>query len=144
MEFPRIRPDVVKLELRSMSGEAIESRVKRPGGFARFLSGVGRFFGAVLAPLSVVFPPAIFGALGAYSASRVGDIMQRKAYEKAASQQTRDTGPMILPGLEQSAHDLTKDTAMVKSVSQQDQRMMDLLYARNEMMIDTAQKIKVG
>lgn len=143
MDFPRLRPDLIKYEVRSISGESIQSQQqKRPGGFARFLSGVGRFFGAVAAPLSVIFPPAIFGALGAMGLSRVGDAMQRNTYQRMMEKRAKESGPMFVPEISQNANDLTRESALVQPISEQDRQLMGMLMAKNDLMLATAQEIK--
>ncbi|MBI2346572.1 MAG: hypothetical protein HYV03_06795 [Deltaproteobacteria bacterium] len=144
MEFPRIKPDVIKYELRTISGEDIHEKVRRPGGFARFLSGVGRLFGAIAAPLAFLFPPAAIGAAAAYGATSVGDMLQGRAYRKFAAQQQGGGAPLYLPGLEQSAHDLTKDGPLAQPVSQREQQALDLLAARNDLMLATAAQMNKG
>lgn len=143
MEFPRIRPDQIKYEVRTISGENIHAQQqKKPGGFARFLSGLGRIFGAIAAPLSFIFPPAAIGAAAAYGVGRLGDMMQYKAYQKMAGQQQGEAGPLMLPGIEQSAFDLTKEGALAQPVSAKDQQVLNVLSARNDLMLEGAQQMK--
>lgn len=143
MEFPRIRPDLIKHELRTISGESIHAQQQRkPGGFARFLSGLGRIFGAIAAPLSFIFPPAAIGAAAAYGVGRLGDMIQYKAYQKMAGQQQDAAMPMMLPGIEQSAFDLTKESPLTQSISARDQQALHVLSARNDLMLDGAQQMK--
>lgn len=146
MEFPQIRPDVIKYEVRTISGESIQSQAQhRPGGFARFMSGLGRIIGAIAAPLSFIFPPAAIGAAAAYGVSRLGDTMQYRSYQKmAAQQQEQGSAPLYVPGVEQSSFDLTKDNPHAQPVSRQDERIMNVLFARNDMMLDGAQQMKAG
>src|SRR3989344_5497551 len=62
MTLQTVRPDLVKFEMRQTTGRpAWQAEVKKPGFFARLLSGVGKFFGAIAAPLSFIFPPAALG-----------------------------------------------------------------------------------
>ncbi|MBI4365566.1 MAG: hypothetical protein HY543_01985 [Deltaproteobacteria bacterium] len=145
MEFPKVRPDIIRWEMRAVTGETIESQQQRkPGGFARFLSGIGRFLGAVAAPLSFLFPPAALGAAAAYGVSRLGDTMQMRSYQKMMEKQSQGqpAGPMFLPGLEQATYDLQKESPLTMSITKQDQRVLDVLFARNDLMLESAQAMK--
>lgn len=129
MNFNPIRPDAVKYELRYAGGvDPFMTEKKRPGGFGRFLSGIGRFFGAVAAPLSLVFPPAAIGAATMYGLGQVGDQVQYNAYKKSMQGQ-QGPGPMVIPGLETGP-----SAGGATSVSTYEESVMDVLYARNDMM----------
>lgn len=143
MEMSAIKPDVIKYEVRALSGVPIgQAQTKKTGGFARFLSGIGRLFGAIAAPLSLVFPPAALGAAGAYSMSRIGDMMQvgaaRKQMASQASAAGQDLGQVYIPGLTQASMDLTTERAGAQSVTApRDQQVNQILTARNDLMLST-------
>jgi hypothetical protein len=63
---------------------------KKPGFFARLLSGMGRVLGAVAAPLSFIFPPAAIGAAGMYGLSQIGDQMQMRTAQKQMEKAQRE------------------------------------------------------
>jgi hypothetical protein len=142
MNFTPVRPDAIKYEMRMVSGESpIAQQQKRPGAFGRFLSGVGKFFGALAAPVSLIFPPAAIGAAGMYGVGQIGDQMQYKAYQKMMDQQgTPQT--ISYPGLDLSdAGGAVSASGPDVAMSPMQERVMDVLFARNGMMLESAQKI---
>lgn len=143
MNFNPVRPDAVKYEMRMVSGEnPFEQSQKTPGAFGRFLSGVGRFFGAVAMPIGLIFPPAMIGAAGMYGLGQIGDQVQTRAYMKMQQQQAT---PQYIsyPGLDMS--DQTGGVTPAKGpgfdLSAQQETVMDVLFARNDMMLESAHKI---
>lgn len=142
MEFSTIRPDMVKYEMRMVSGEdPFAQERKMPGGFGRFLSGVGRFFSAIAAPMSLIFPPAAIGAAGMYGIGQIGDQMQFRAYQKMMQQQG-GAQSISYPGLDLSeAGNYTPMSGGNYSMSSQQESVMGVLFARNDMMLDSAHKI---
>lgn len=143
MNFNPVKPDVIKYEMRTVSGEnPMAQQQKRPGAFGRFLSGVGRFFGSVAAPLSLIFPPAAIGAAGMYGVGSIGDQMQYRAYQKQVDQQS---SPQYIsyPGMdmEPAAGGVVTSKAPGFQASLKDEAVMDILFARNDMMTESAQKI---
>lgn len=143
MQFNPIRPDAIKYEMRMVSGEdPFAVQKKTPGAFGRFLSGVGRFFSAIAAPFSLIFPPAAIGAAGMYGIGQIGDQMQYKQYIKM--QQQQQTPQYIsYPGLDTSGSSggVVPARAPGLEMSQQQQTVMDVLYARNDMMLESAHKM---
>lgn len=140
MEFRPIRPDMVKYEMRVVSGEdPFAERQKTPGAFGRFLSGIGRLFGAVAAPMSLIFPPAAIGAAGMYGIGQIGDQMQYRTYMRMQQQQQAPQ-TISFPGLEAGAGGGITP-ASGPGISAADQTVMDVLFARNDMMMDSAQAI---
>lgn len=143
VNFAGIKPDVIKYEVRRLSGTDInESQQKKRGGFGRFLSGLGRILGAVAAPLSFVFPPAALVAAGAYAGSKVGDMLQQKAAVKMIKDRDRQSGQelgqVFMPGMTQASMDLTRDTGRIFDPTQQRHanNVVEVLVARND--VDTA------
>lgn len=102
MEFPTVRPDFVKYEMRQTTGTpAWQQEVKKRGFFGRLLSGIGRIFGAVAAPLSFIFPPAALAAAGMYGVSQIGDQIQARAYAKTLQDRAQNNPQNVsFPGLE--------------------------------------------
>lgn len=144
MEFKAVRPDVVKYEMRMISGEdPFAVQQKKPGFFGRLLSGVGKFFGAVAAPMSLIFPPAAIGAAGMYGIGQIGDQMQQKAYMKQMANQPQGQS-ISYPGLDlsqSSSGNYQPVSATGLNVTQSQDATMDLLFARNDAMLDSAHKV---
>ncbi len=146
VNFSGIKPDAIKYEIRHLSGQDVHTaEQKKRGGFGRFLSGLGRILGAVAAPLSFVFPPAALVAAGAYAGSQVGDMLQQKAVTKMIKERQgqsggsgQELGQVYIPGLTQTAMDLTSDTVKVFNPAQQQaaNNVVNVLVARND--VDTA------
>lgn len=123
-----------------VSGEDPFAQQQRaPGAFGRFLSGMGRFFGAVALPMSLIFPPAAIGAAGMYGMGQIGDQMQSKAYQKMMQQQANPQ-TVSYPGLDLSSSGGGATPAGLE-MSRQDDAVMDVLFARNDMMLDSAHKV---
>ncbi len=143
MEFSRLRPDIIKYEVRELAGTNVQAaQHKKRGGFGRFLSGMGRMLGAIAAPLSFIFPPAALGAAGAYGVSKIGDMVQLGAAKKMMRDQQsteQPLGQVFIPGLTQTAMDLTRDTGV--SAGSRDQQAMGILMARNDMTMASAQNV---
>lgn len=134
MEFRPVKPDLVRYEMRVTQGEdPFAVHQKQPGGFGRFLSAVGRFFGAVAAPFSVLFPPAMIGALGMYGLGQVGDQIQQKAYVNAM-QRGAQAQTIAFPGME----DITGGPALTPMQS----NVLDVLYTREGLTQETARAIE--
>lgn len=139
MQFSPIRPDAVRYEMRLVSGEnPFERQQRTPGAFGRFLSGVGRFFSGVALPLSLIFPPAAIGAAGMYGIGQIGDQMQNRAYQRMMQQQQQMQN-ISYPGLDLSSEVGIQPASV--DVSVQEQSVMDVLSARNNMMLDSAHRI---
>lgn len=142
MNFSPIRPDAVKYEMRMVSGEdPFAQQQKKPGAFGRFLSGVGRFFAAVAAPMSLVFPPAALGAAGMYGLGQIGDQMQSRAYQKLMQNQAAPQS-ISYPGLDLSGGAGGGFSPVSSSsFSAQQESAASALFARNDMMLESAQRI---
>ena len=141
MEFQGVRPDLVKFEMRQATGTpAWQQEVKRPGGFGRFLSGIGRLFGAVAAPLSFIFPPAALATAGMYGAGAIGDQIQTKAYQRAMDADAkRNPQNVSFPGLDLGQIGLQPVNQM--SVSPQNEMVMHVLFQRDAASASMAQAI---
>lgn len=136
MDFRPIQPDQVKYEMRVVKGEdPFVKHRKRPGGFGRFLSSIGRIFGAIAAPLSLIFPPAMIGALGAYGLSSIGDKIQYKAHMRSA-QQAGQHQNVSFPGMDWGA--LGMGGGPQASISPVQAEALNVLYARNDLMMESA------
>ncbi len=130
MQFQGVRPDLVKFEMRQATGTpAWQQEIKRPGGFGRFLSGIGRIFGAVAAPLSFIFPPAALAAAGMYGASSIGDQIQSKAYQNAMEAQAqRNPQNVSFPGLDVGGAAPFQPAST--PLTQQNEMVMNVLFNR--------------
>jgi hypothetical protein len=138
-----INPNVsstVRYEMRKTQG--IDPNVReqhRPGGFARFLSGIGKILGAVAAPLSFIFPPAAIGAAGMYGLGQLGDQMQVKSQQRAMEKAQREQPqPMAFPGLE--VEGMGPQPASF-DMGSRDRQVMQVLDARGAALNSMAQKI---
>lgn len=140
MQFSPIQPDLVRYEMKMVQGEdPTVKEAKKPGFFGRLLSGMGRVLGAVAAPLSFIFPPAAIGAAGMYGLGQIGDQMQAKSYQKQAEKQQRDSQTRVsFPGLQM-------DQGAIQpagfDLSANDERVMNVLFARNDSMTEMAHSI---
>lgn len=140
MSLNTIQPDLVRYEMRMVQGVDPHVREqKKPGGFGRFLSGLGKILGAVAAPLSFIFPPAAIGAAGMYGVGAIGDTIQAKAYSKAAEKMQRDNVQQaVFPGVE--IEGMSVEPASY-DLSARDQQVMQVLGARGGAMGAMSQKI---
>lgn len=135
MDFQPIKPDMVKYEMRMVQGQdPFTKHQKRPGGFGRFLSGIGKLFGALAMPFSLICPPAMIGALGAYGLGQIGDQIQYSSYQKAAQQQAaHQTQNVSFPGMEDMFGG--RPTAPISAVQAD---VLNVLYSRNDLMMESA------
>ncbi|MDO8526548.1 MAG: hypothetical protein Q7T03_02550 [Deltaproteobacteria bacterium] len=133
MDFQGVRPDLVKYEMRQTTGTpAWQKDVKKPGAFGRFLSGVGKFFGAVAAPLSFIFPPAALAAAGMYGAGAIGDQVQAKSYQRQMETQAQKNPQNIsFPGLDAGGVGGIQP-ASSSGVSPQGEMVMNVLFSRDD------------
>lgn len=147
MDFNPVSPDIIKFEMRGMGGDPAAAQEKRKsGGFGRFLSGLFKFIAAPLGVLGAVFPPAMIGAAGAYGLGAVGDQMQARAAAKNA-QASAPPPQYFFPGVDTGAMvdasaSLSPESAPVPTAMQQ--RVMDVLYARNDAVIDSTAAFRAG
>ena len=134
-----IQPDRVKYEMRMVQGQdPFVKHQKRSGGFGRFLSSIGRLFGAIAMPLSFIFPPAAIGALGAYGLGKIGDQIQTKAYTKQMQQQGAHTPTRAsFPGME-----AMMGGSRQASYTPMQTDVLNVLYARNDMMMESSHEIE--
>lgn len=102
MSLEQVRPDLLKYEVRVVQGQDPRVREQRkPGGFGRFLSGLGKVLGAVALPFSLIFPPAAIVAAASYGAGMGGDMMANRAASKVAEKQARDQATnVVFPGFD--------------------------------------------
>lgn len=133
MQFSGVRPDLIKFEMRKTEGRpAWVKEAKKPGFFGRLLSGIGRFFGAVAAPLSFIFPPAALAAAGMYGVSSIGDQIQAKAYQKRM-QQDQQAQNVVFPGLGPGG-----GFQPASAVSPHNEMIMNVLFARDQSSLSMA------
>jgi len=135
-----IQPDMVRYEMRMVQGQdPLVREQKRPGGFGRFLSGLGKILGAVAAPLSFIFPPAAIGAAGMYGLGTIGDQMQVKSYQRAAEKvQKERPQAAAFPGVEIDGMPVQPASY---DLSARDQQVMKVLDARGTSMSAMSQQI---
>ena len=140
MELRPIQPDLVKYEMRMVQGvDPAVKEARKPGFFSRLLSGLGRVLGAVAMPLSFIFPPAAIGAAGMYGIGQIGDQMQAKVAQKQMEKQQRQQQTQVsFPGLEM---DQSAVQPASYDMSASDERVMNVLFSRNELMNQTAHSI---
>lgn len=148
MDFNAIKPDLIKYEARVVQGQdPYEAAKKRPGAFARFLSGFGKVMGSVAAPLSFLFPPAAIGAASMYGVGTLGDQMQQRTYQKEAEELQRQNTTMVsYPGIDASKSTGNLYPASLTSqqpgMTEDDAAVMSVLFARNGMMTQSPQQIE--
>lgn len=137
MSLNTIKPDLVRYEMRMVQGQNPHVREqKKPGGFGRFLSGLGKVLGSIAMPLSFIFPPAAIGAAGMYGVGAIGDGMQRRAYANAAEKAQKERPQQAsFPGLEIDGMQMTPASF---DLSARDQQIMNVLGARGHSMSDMA------
>lgn len=140
MNFQGVRPDLVKFEMRQTTGiPAWQQEAKKPGFFARLLSGLGRIVGAVAAPLSFIFPPAALAAAGMYGVGAIGDQIQAKSYQKQMEAQAkRNPQNISFPGLDLGGFGIQPAGG---NVSPQNAMVMDVLFARDGASLSMAHRI---
>lgn len=139
MTLNSIRPDLVRFEMKMVQGQDPNAREqKKPGAFARFLSGVGKVLGAVAAPLSFIFPPAAIAAAGMYGLGTIGDRMQAKTYQKQAQKAQEEAATQVsFPGLMMGGG----PTPASFESSAGDYGVTDVLGARGNSMNEMSQRI---
>lgn len=135
MEFQPVKPDMVRYEMRMVQGEdPYAKHQKKPGAFGRFLSGIGRFLGAVAMPFSLICPPAMIGALSMYGLGKIGDQVQYSAYNKQVQQQAAHQAQRVaFPGME--------DIMGGPQITPVQADILNVLYSRNDMMMESAHSI---
>lgn len=138
--MPYSGADNVRFEMRYAGGvNPFEQERQVPGAGARKTSTFARVLGGALLPFSFFFPPAAIGAALAYGASGIAESKARKA-EMRAVQNQQGPPPVYFPGLEgggggQGAAYSSSGQPMAP-VSASDSMVMQVLYHRNEMMMD--------
>jgi hypothetical protein len=109
---------------------------RRPGGFGRFLSGIGKLFGAIAMPLSFLFPPAAIGALGMYGLSKIGDQIQMKSQMNAMQKMGQhQASQAIFPGMEDVMGGGPRQAASISPIQAD---ILNVLYARNDLMNESS------
>lgn len=144
MDFNPVSPDVIKYEMRPAGGsDAGAQEQHKTGGFRRFLSGLFKFVTAPLSVLGAVFPPAGLAALGTYAGSTALDISAAHSAAKQAQQAAPAQQMSYFPGMDVGGSgSSTPDTVSAPSAMQQ--RVVDVLYARNDAMMDSTAAFKAG
>lgn len=150
MEFNPVNTDTIKYEMRGMSGDTpVTQEKKKTGFFGRFFSGLLKFVTAPLGVLGAVFPPAGLAAAGTYGLSQTIDIAQANSAAKRAAQNVAATPQSyFLPGIDLGASSgatplSASGTAFMGPTAMQ-QRVTDVLYARNDAMIDSTAAFRKG
>jgi hypothetical protein len=135
-----IQPDMVRYEMRMVQGQDARVREqKKPGGFGRFLSGIGKVLGAIAMPLSLIFPPAAIAAAGMYGVSTIGDQAQMRAARRSAENaQKASPQQASFPGLEIGGGQIEPASY---DLSTRDQEVMKVLGTRGSAMGQMAQGI---
>lgn len=149
MDFNPVNADTIKFEMRGMSGDtAVTQEKKKKGFFGRLFSGLLKFVTAPLSVLGAVFPPAGLAAAGTYGLAQTIDIAQANSAAKHAAQNTpAQPQSYYLPGVDtggmsDAASSAAPSSAPVPMAMQQ--RVMDVLYARNDAMMDSTAAFKKG
>lgn len=140
MNYRSINPDKVKYEMRMVQGQDPFVKHKRKtGGFGRFLSGIGKLFGAIAAPLSFIFPPAAIAAAGMYGIGKIGDRMQYSAYMKGMQRQGvhQAGGAAAFPGMED-----VMGGGRQAALSPIQADILNVLYARNDLMMESSRAME--
>lgn len=134
MSFDAMKPDLVRFEMRMVQGQDPHVREQRkPGGFGRFLSGIGKVLGAIAMPLSFMFPPAALGAAGMYGLGALGDGMQARTAKRTMEKMQREQNTMVsFPGLDVSGGSQLSPAAFDMATGDQD--VMKVLDARGHSM----------
>lgn len=149
MEFNPVNADTIKFEMRGMSGDSpVTQEKKKTGFFGRLFSGLLKFAAAPLGVLGAVFPPAGLAAAGAYGLSQTIDITQAHSAAKRAAQNTPAPQqsyyfPGVEPGGMADASSAVSSGATPVPTAMQ-QRVVDVLYARNDAMIDSTAAFRAG
>lgn len=149
MDFNAVNADTIKFEMRGMSGDtAIHQEKKKKGFFGRLFSGLLKFVTAPLSVLGAVFPPAGLAAAGTYGLSQTIDIAQANSAAKRAAQNTPvQPQSYFLPGVDTGGMSDAASSAAPNSASvptAMRQQVMDVLYARNDAMMDSTAAFKAG
>lgn len=149
MDFNAVNADTIKFEMRGMSGDtAVHQEKKKKGFFGRLFSGLLKFVTAPLSVLGAVFPPAGLAAAGTYGLAQTIDIAQANSAAKRAAQnvpvqpQSYYFPGVNTGGMSEAATSVSTGSGQVPMAMQQ--RVMDVLYARNEAMVDSTAAFKAG
>lgn len=150
MDFNPVNADTIKFEMRGMSGDtAVTQEKKKKGFFGRLFSGLLKFVTAPLSVLGAVFPPAGLAAAGTYGLAQTIDIAQANSAAKRAAQNVpAKSQSYYFPGVNTGGMSgATSGAAPSSSASApvaMQQRVMDVLYARNDAMMDSTAAFKSG
>lgn len=141
MSTSLLKPDLVRFEMRMVQGQDPRVREqKKPGGFGRFLSGVGKVLGAIAMPLSFLFPPAALGAAGMYGLGALGDGLQARAANRTAEKAQRESQTLVsCPGLDLGGG--MAPSPAVFDLSTRDRDVMGVLDARANSLKALARKM---
>lgn len=149
MEFNAVNADTIKFEMRGMSGDtAVTQEKKKKGFFGRLFSGLLKLVAAPLSVLGMAIPPAGLAAAGAYGLSQTIDIAQANSAAKRAAQNVpAQPQSYYLPGVDtggmsDAASGAAPGSTAVPSAMRQ--QVMDVLYARNDAMMDSTAAFKKG
>lgn len=149
MEFNPVNADTIKFEMRGMSGDtAVTQQKKKTGFFGRLFSGLLKFVTAPLSVLGAVFPPAGLAAAGTYGLAQTIDVAQAHSAAKREAQNVQATPQQyFLPGVDTAglagaSSAASPGSAPVPTAMQQ--RVVDVLYARNDAMNDSTAAFRAG
>lgn len=142
MDFNPVNADTIKFEMRGMSGDtAVTQEKKKRGFFGRLFSGLLKFVTAPLSVLGAVFPPAGLAAAGTYGLAQTIDIAQANSAARHAAQNApAQPQSYFFPGVDTGGMSDAASAAVPTSVrvpTAMQQRVIDVLYARNDAMVDS-------
>ena len=142
MALNTLQPDLVRFEMRMVQGQDPHAREqKRPGGFSRFLSGLGKTLGAIAMPLSFIFPPMALASAGMYGLGAMGDMGQARAAKKVAEKNQREQSTMVsFPGLDIGGGAQAIAPAAF-DMSAREQAVMNVLDTRGAAMHDMTRRV---
>ena len=149
MDFNPVNTDTVKYEMRGMAGDTpVTQEKKKTGFFGRLFSGLLKFVTAPLSVMGAVFPPAGLAAAGTYGLASTIDVAQANSAAKHASQNVAASPQSyFLPGIDSAASSADASSGVQATGSAptaMQQRVTDVLYARNDAMIDSTAAFRAG
>ena len=100
--------------------------------------------------LGIAFPPAAMGAAGAYGLSSTIDMAQANSRAKDAQQAASASQGVFLPGVDMNSLASASGAPMASGRAQtapavaMQQRVVDVLYARNDAIVDSTASFRQG